>query len=239
MWRMNFSIVTNIPLMLKLVEKMHRMTSQPGQYTEQEKYDYVRYIVDLMKKSGHIKPECFGIEHLPEEGGYILFPNHQGKYDAYGIVSIHEKPISIVMDKEMSYFAFVSEIVDMLEGKRMDLNSTRHALTVINQVAQEVAQGRRYVIFPEGAYDNSKHHQLWNFKTGCFKAATKASVPIVPVALVDSYKAYNSWQLTPVKTQVHFLEPLYPEEYKNMNTHQIAQIVKERIQGKLTELNCK
>lgn len=157
----------------------------------------------------------------------------------YSIVDVHEKAASIVMDQEMSYFIFVSEIVDALRGKRMDLNNSRQALTIINQIAAEVAQGRRYFIFPEGAYDNRKHNSLWEFKPGCFKAATKSRVPIVPVALVDSYKVYNSWQITPVKTQVHFLKPLYPEEYQDMNTHEIARVVKNRIQDKLNELECK
>ena len=191
-----------------------------------------------MKKTGHIRTECRGTENLPEEGGYIMYPNHQGKYDAYSIVDVHDKPATVVMDRKMSYFMFVSEIMDVLRGKRMDLHDNRQALKIIKQIAQEVEQGHRYIIFPEGAYDNNKHNGLWVFKPGCFKAATKACVPIVPVALVDSYKAYNSWQLTPVKTQVHFLPPLYYKEYRDMSTHDIAAVVKKRIQDKLEELSC-
>lgn len=236
MWRMGYSIAKNLRVVPRLIRTMHRMTDQPETYSEQDIYDYVRYIVDLMKKAGHIKTECFGADNLPAEGGYVMYPNHLGKYDAYGIVSAHEKPISVVMDREMSYFMFVSEIVDALRGKRMDIHSSRQGLTIINQVAQEVAEGRRYVIFPEGAYDNKKHHNLWDFKPGCFKAATKVQAPVVPVALVNSHKVYNSWTLAPVKTQVHFLQPLYFEDYKELNTYQIAQIVKDRIQDKLMQL---
>jgi len=236
MWRMTYSIIMNLGRLPKLAETMHRMADRPDIYSEQEKYDYIRYIVGLMKKTGRIRTECSGTENLPAGGGYVLYPNHQGKYDAYSIVDVHEKPLSLVMDREKSYYVFVSEIVDVLRGKRMDIHNSRHALTIINQVAREVAEGRRYVIFPEGAYDNNKHNSLWDFKPGCFKAATKAGVPIVPVALVDSYKVYNSWQLTPVKTQVHFLKPLYPEEYRDLSTHRIAEIVKERIREKLAEL---
>ncbi len=236
MWRMNYSIFKSMWRVPTLIKNLHRMTDRPDIYSEQEAYDYVRYIVGLMKKSGHIKTKCFGTENLPAEGGYILYPNHQGKYDAYGIVDVHKKPVTVVMDREMSYFILVSEIVDALKAKRMDLTSARHALTVMNQVSKEVAEGRRYIIFPEGAYDNKKRHSLWDFKPGCFKAATKAGAPIVPVALVNSHTVYNSWKLTPARTQVHFLKPLYAEEYGTMNTRQIADIVKSRIQEKLAEL---
>lgn len=236
MWRMNYTIIMNLPKLPKILETMHRMVDRPDLYSDQNCYDEVRYITSLMQKTGHIRTECFGKENLPEEGGYILYPNHQGKYDAYSIVSVHEKPMSVVMDREMSYFVLINEIIDVLRGKRMDIKDPRQALPIINQISQEVKQGRRYIIFPEGAYSDEKKNTLWDFKPGCFKAATKAGVPIIPTVLVDSYKVYNSWQITPVKTQVHFLEPIYCEEYQGMNTNQISTLVKERIQNKLTQL---
>lgn len=237
MWRMNYTIVMNLPRLPKILETMHRMADRPDLYPEQEAYDYVRnVVVRLMKKTGCIRTECFGKENLPPEGGYVLYPNHQGKYDAYSIIDVHEKALTAVVDREMSYFVLVNEIMETLRGKRLDLKDTRQALKVINQIAQEVAQGRRYTIFPEGGYSNDKHHTLWEFKPGCFKAAMKAKAPIVPVTLVDSYKVYNSWTVLPVKTQVHFLQPLYPEEYQGMSTTQVAAEVKNRIARKLEEL---
>ncbi len=236
MWRMNYTILMNLPRLPKILETMHRMTDRPDLHSEQECYDYVRFVTGLMRRTGHIKTQGFGTENLPAEGGYLLCPNHQGKYDAYGIVSVHDKPLSVVMDREMSYFPLVHEIIETLRAQRMDIKDTRQALTVIKQVAQELSQGRRYILFPEGGYSNEKRHALWDFKPGCFKAATKAKVPIVPVVLVDSYKVYNSWSFLPVKTQVHFLEPIGFEAYQSLNTTQIAALVKGRIQSKLQEL---
>ena len=226
----------NLHRLPTVIETMHRMIDRTGEYTEQEKYDYIRYICGMMQKTGHVKTECYGEENLPKEGGYILYPNHQGKYDAYSIVNVHKNPLTILMDREKSYAILINEIIEVLKGKRMDVKDTRQALKVIMQVTKETAAGRRYIIFPEGTYSAEKHNRLWDFRTGCFKAATKAGVPVVPVALVDSYKVYNSWQITPVKTQVHFLKPIFQEEYRELNTTQIGAIVKERIQNKLREM---
>lgn len=236
MWRMNYTILMNLARLPKILATMHRMIDRQDLYSEQDNYNYVRYITGLMQKTGHVKTVSYGAENLPKEGGYLLCPNHQGKYDAYGIVSVHEKPLSVVMDREMSYFVLVNEIIDILRGKRMDIRNPRQALPIINQIAQEMAQGRRYILFPEGAYSNEKKYNLWDFKPGCFKAALKAKVPIVPVVLVDSYKVYNSWTLTPVKTQVHYLQPIAYEEYCHLNTTQISALVKEAIQKKLHAL---
>ena len=52
----------------------------------------------------------------------------------------------------------------------------------------------------------------------------------MPVALVDSFKPFDTNTIRPVTVQVHFLEPMYYEEYKDMKTTEIAAIVQERIQ---------
>lgn len=239
MWRMNYTIIRNLDVLPKLLETMHRMTDPNSDATEEERYNHVRYIVSLMHKKGHIRTEAFGLENLPEEGGYVMYPNHQGKYDAYGIVGVHEKPCSVVMDREKSYYVLIDEIIRTLNGKRMDIHDPRQGLRIINQMAEEVAQGRRYIIFPEGGYAPNQKNTLSEFKPGSFKAAVKAKAPIVPVVLYDSWKVFNSWQLTPVTSQVHFLEPIVYEQYQNLKTVEIAALVKERIQRKIDEISGK
>ena len=68
------------------------------EYNEETKYRYVQYISNVMQKTGRIKTEVYSEENLPKEGGYMMYPNHQGKYDVYGIFSVHKQPCSFVMD---------------------------------------------------------------------------------------------------------------------------------------------
>jgi len=44
--------------------------------------------------------------------------------------------------------------------------------------------------------------------------------------------------ILPVKTQVHFLPPIYPEQYHGLNSFQISDMVKKSIADKLVELGC-
>ena len=62
-----------------------------------------------------------------------------------------------------------------------------------------------------------------------------AKVPIVPVALVDSYKVFQGFSLRKVTTQVHFLKPLYYDDYKEMSTKEIAAEVRLQIEKKIAE----
>ena len=167
-----------------IIPKMRYQANHPEKYSEQKRYNLVRHAITLMKRTGRIHTKAYGEENLPKEGGYVMYPNHQGKYDALGIMISHKEPCSFVMDKNKSHTLLVSEIVDLVQGKRMDIKDVRQAMTVINEVADEVKKGRKYIIFPEGGYEFNTRNTLGTFKPGSFKSAVKAKVPIVPVALI-------------------------------------------------------
>ena len=240
MFRLYYVIIINCLRILNIVKKMDKIIKKseesPDSYDEKNNYEVVQYIISVMKKTGKIETEVFGTENLPKEGGYMMYPNHQGKYDVYGIISCHKEPCTFVMDIKKSNSIFIKQIIDMLRGKRLDKENNRQAMQIINEVAKEVAEGRKCILFPEGEYDNQKKNSLINFKPGCFKICLKSKVPLVPVVLIDSYKVYNSWKMGKVTTQVHFLEPIFFDEYKNMNTQQIAETVKTRIANKIETL---
>lgn len=223
--------------LIYIIPMMIHWTRHPEKYSEEKCYKLARYIVHSMKLTGWIRTEVYGTENLPEEGGYMMYPNHQGKYDVYGIVSVHKKPCTVVMDEAKSHYLFIDQMLDLMRAQRLDKTDVRQGLTVIKQVAKEVGEGRRYILFPEGDYVTENENTMSDFKAGCFKISTMSKTPIVPVALVDSYKVFNGFYPAAVMTsQVHFLEPIYYEEYQGMKTKEIADLVKNRIQEKLDEV---
>ena len=116
-----------------------------------------------------------------------------------------------------------------MKAYMIDREDVRQAMQIIINVTKEVKKGRNYLIFAEVTRSKNGNH-VGTFKGGSFKSATKAMCPIVPVALVDSFKPFDTNTIRPVTVQVHFLEPIYYEEYKDMKTTEIAAIVQERIQ---------
>ena len=140
-----------------LIPMMRRMAANKDKYTVEQKYHLMKKMVNYMKKSGGITTEVYGKENLPKEGGYVMFPNHQGKYDALGIIYAHDKPCSFVMDKAKSYSFLVREIVDLLGAKRLDLKDIRQNLTIINEISDEVKEGKKFILFSEGGYGHNKN----------------------------------------------------------------------------------
>lgn len=219
-----------------MIPKMRKEADHPEKYSEEERYELARHVVRLMKATGAIHTRAYGRENLPESGGYMMYPNHQGKYDALGIIHTHKQPCSLVMDRAKSNTILVKEFVDLVNGKRLDKKDVRQALTIINEVAEEVKAGKRYILFPEGGYDFNNRNNVCGFKAGSFKIALKSKAPIIPVALIDSYKVFNSFTLGPVTTQVHYLKPILYDEYGSLRTQEIAELVRKRIQTKIDEI---
>lgn len=84
------------------------------------------------------------------------------------------------------------------------------------------------IIFPEGGYEDNKN-EVQDFLPGAFKCSVRSRTPIIPVVLEDSYKVFGINSLRRIRTEVHFLKPLYYEEYEKLNTTEIARLVRERI----------
>ncbi|MCM1121919.1 MAG: 1-acyl-sn-glycerol-3-phosphate acyltransferase [Eubacterium sp.] len=227
-------IVCNLPR-IYMIPKMAYKAKHTEKYTEEECYKYARLAIRRMMRAGHISTKKYGLENLPSEGGYIMFPNHQGKYDALGIMYAHEKPCSVVIDDAKSHGLLVKQFIDLVKGKRMVKDDLRQSVTIIKELAEDTKNGRKFIIFPEGGYYRN-HNTVGAFKPGSFKSAVRARVPIVPVALIDSYKAFEEWSLRPVETQVHFLKAISYEEYKGMTTMEIADMVRDKIVGTINDV---
>ena len=105
-------------------------------------------------------------------------------------------------------------------------------MAVINKVSDEVKKGRNFLIFAEGTR-SKLGNKLLDFKGGSFKSAINARCPIVPVALIDSFKAFDTHSIKKLKVQIHYLKPLYYEDYKNMKSIEIAAYVSSLIQDKI------
>lgn len=203
-------------------------------YEEKDLYDYLRWIDIRANKGGNVYIDVHGLENLPEKDGFMFFPNHQGLYDVLAVIEACPRPFSVVAKKEIAEIPFLKQVFACIKAYMIDREDVKQAMQVIINVAKEVKAGRNYLIFAEGTRSKNGN-KIGVFKGGSFKAATKARCPIVPVALIDSFKPFDTNTIKPVTVQVHFLKPLLYEEYKNMKTTEIAAFVQENIQKVIDE----
>lgn len=204
--------------------------SHVEKYTEDNMYAFLKWIDSHANKGGNVVIEVYGKENIPDKDGFMYFPNHQGLYDVLAIIEASPRPFSVVAKKEIGKIPFLKQVFACMKAYLLDRNDVRQAMQVIIDVAKEVKKGRNYLIFAEGTR-SKKGNIVGDFKGGSFKAATRAQCPIVPVALIDSFKPFDQNDTEKVKVQVHFLPPLYYENYKEMKTTEIARFVQKQIQN--------
>ena len=209
--------------------KLCRYAKHTERYPEQEKYDHIRYIMNLAVNSGNIDLTVTGQDKLPQQNGFILYGNHQGMFDVVALVATFPRILGAVFKKELANIPFLKQVIACTKSFAMDREDVRQSLTVIQKVTEEVKLGRNYLIFPEGTR-SKKGNVMGDFHGGSFRCAVKAKCPIVPVAFIDSFKVLDQKGCKKVGVQIHFLEPISFEEYGHLKTVEVAQLVKDRIQ---------
>lgn len=197
--------------------------------SNEKKYEIIRKIVMGVNQAGNVNITCRGLENLPDQNGYIMFPNHQGLFDVLAVIECNPTPFTVVIKEEAENNLFLKRIIQALKAQVIRRGDIRQSMKVIMQVTKEVKEGRNYLIFAEGTR-SKKGNELLNFKGGSFKSAFNAKCPIVPVSVIDSYKVFDAHSIKKAEMEIHFLKPIEYEEYKDMKTTEIAEIVKNMIQ---------
>jgi len=228
--RIVLMVLRNLFKVPGLYAKLCRYAKNVDKYPEQERWDHIRHILQLAVKSGNLDLVVTGTENIPAPGnGFMMYANHQGLFDVVAIAATCPTPLGGVVKKELEGVPFVQQIIDCTKSYPMDREDVRQSLTVIQNVTEEVKQGRNYLIFPEGTRSKNGN-RMGEFHGGSFRCALKAKCPILPVAFVDSFKVLDQKGSAHLSVQIHYL-PLIPyEEFAGLKATEVAALVKARIE---------
>ena len=228
--RILLMVLRNIFRVPGLWVKLCHYAKNTDKYPEAEKWAHIHKIMHIACVSGNINLIVTGKENLPEQDGFMLYGNHQGLFDVVALAGDCERPLAAVLKKELAEVPLLKQILQCTNSFAMDREDVRQSLEVIQNVTKEVQNGRNYLIFPEGTRSRNGN-VMGEFHGGSFRCAVKAKCPIVPVALIDSFKVLDQKGSAPVKVQLHYLKPIAYEEFAGMKAAEVAVLVKERIQA--------
>jgi len=226
--RLVMVVLKNIAIVPAAWVKLCKYAKHTDEYSYEEKYKHIRYILKHVCKSGNIDLKVTGLENIPKEDGFLMCGNHQGIFDIVAIVDSFERPLAAVLKKELAEIPFLKQVIQCTKSYPMDREDVRQSMKVIQATAKELMDGRNMIIFPEGTRSKNGN-QMGEFHAGSFKCATMAKATIVPFAFIDSFKVLDQDGCASLKVQLHYLEPIYYDEYKDLKTNEIATLVKSRI----------
>ena len=212
--------------------KLCRYAKNPEKYTKLEMWQHIQYILNRAIKGGNVELTVTGLENIPQEGGFMMYANHQGMFDVLAIAATCDIPMGAVLKKELYNIPFIHQIALCTQSYAMDREDVRQSLTVIQTVTEEVKKGRSYLIFPEGTRSRLGNEML-EFHGGSFRCATKSKCTIVPVALIDSFRVLDEKGSKPVSMELHYLEAIPYEEFAHMKPAEVALLVRSRIEEKI------
>ena len=175
---------------------------------------------------------------LKEPPGRVsrAFPGHEalGKCRREQFRSHREsdRPCTLVSKKENLRIPIISSWMKTMEMIAFDRSDLRASLQMVKDVAEVLKNGRPVIIYPEGT--RSKSSVMGEFKPGALKPAFLAKVPVVPVTMKNSY-IIDVDDDDDSHIEIIYDKPIEYEEYKDMNTTELAEKVQGIIQKHLDE----
>lgn len=197
---------------------------------------YFRKLCRRICNALNVDLNFFGQENLPKEGIYFMVSNHLSAFDPLPIMIGCDKATSFVGKMELVKVPILKTAMKALEVECIDREDLRQSLKVMLKIEGDLRKGtKNWMIFPEGTRLRDQLLPVGEFHHGTFRPAWKAKVPIVPIAIYGSYRVLKMKpQFKRYPVYVSFLKPIYPEEYADLNTSDLAEMTRNAIQKEIT-----
>jgi 1-acyl-sn-glycerol-3-phosphate acyltransferase len=149
-----------------------------------------------------------GREKLVPDQPYVIMSNHQSHIDILTVYTALPLQIRWVMKQElrkMPIFGYACERMGHIYVQRGNSESARASMAA---AARRIAKGTSVVFFPEGT--RSRTGRIGRFKTGGFRLAIEAGVPILPVSIWGTRHMLppNEWKVRSGPIRVTISDPI-------------------------------
>lgn len=181
-----------------------------------------------------IKVTVTGAGHLPP-GPVIVMSNHQSNFDILALLGHFPRHLSWVAKQELFRIPVFGYSMRRGGYIPLDRSDGRKALKSIEAAAARIRGGSSVIIFPEGT--RTRDGNLLPFKRGGFLLASRAGVPVVPVAIIGSFEINPGGSLglnlgRPVEIRIG--EPVPVPE--GMKRAEVEDLLMERVRKAIEEL---
>ena len=176
-----------------------------------------------------VRPKISGREKMPD-GPFLFICNHRSMFDPLVVMAwMGEYNISFVSKPSNLRIPIAGITARHVGFLAIDRENNREALKTILQAADYLKRGVCNIgIYPEGT--RSHTGELLPFHKGSFKAAQRANVPLAIACIQGSEKLKHGLLLHPHDVTLTILELVPAEKVKAMNTAELADYARDRIQ---------
>ncbi len=134
-----------------------------------------------------------GLEHLPQDGPFLVAPNHVSMLDWAHLAYFLPRSVRFVIDQEMLERLPIR--VGCAINGMIAVRTDRPDVRGLRLARAALAGGIPLVVFPEGQISRTGRPQ--RARPGVISLAAHCQVPIVPAALRGAFAAFPRWQRVP------------------------------------------
>jgi 1-acyl-sn-glycerol-3-phosphate acyltransferase len=165
-----------------------------------------------------------GIENLTKENKVLYVANHKSMVDPCLIYqALKTKGPTAASKSELWDIKPLIPFLDAFRVIKINRGSDREAAKSIVEGIKYIKEGNGVIIFPEGGIKTREVEQMVSIKPGAYKLAVKSEAVIQPMAIIGSSKISKRKFFSPfVNVTIRILPPLTYDDYKDLNTHEIA-----------------
>ena len=182
-------------------------------------YQYVDAIMTILWMRIHKK----GMEKIPKSGRMLLVCNHINDLDPVLLMGCMKKSqLAFISKRENDQKFLVGKVLHKLMGQPINRENDREALkTILNCIRLLKEDEVSIAVFPEGY--TSMDGLLHPFRSGVFKIAQKAKVPVVVCTVRNTNKVFkNILNLKPTDVYLNVLDVISPADYEGLTTVELG-----------------
>ena len=179
----------------------------------------------------HIK----GLEKLPLDKTCLYVSNHLSNFDPVcEIWALRYISFSVIYKNNLDKVPFLGKFLYRGNHISIDRDNNRKGLESIIKAIRIIEKKESNVlVYPEGT--RSKTGNISSFHSGVFKIAQKAKCPSVVMVLENS-DVIKKRRFRTTHVYLDILRVIEYEEFKDLNTNDIANIIHEDIVNDLKEM---
>ena len=185
-------------------------------------YLYIEALISLVLARIHTE----GLEKTPKDGRFLLVCNHQHEADPGVLLHCFKKSqLAFISKRENDTMFIVNKMMHKTMCQLINRENDREALKTILRCIQLLTEDEVSICaFPEGGI--KEVGKLSHFRSGMFKIAQKANVPIVVCTLRNTAQIIpNLLKLKHTDVTLHLVDVIPAEALKGRTTVDIADEV--------------
>lgn len=198
-------------------------------------YFFCRWFNQLHKLIG-LKLIQRGLDRAPTPANSVYISNHQSVYDFVTAPGMLRPRTVSLGKKDLLWIPFFGQLYWITGNILINRENKSQARDTIKQVAEAIHQRDLSVwVYPEGT--RSKGRGLLPFKTGAFRMAIEAGVPITPMCVSTTHNKIDLNRRNNGVVISEMLEPIDVSGYKIEDARKLAEHCHTLMASKIKELD--